>query len=170
MKKMRKTYEKGTKLCTKEVSEQIQKYFEAMNDFLLVDVSSSSGKSCVVSGPSRMAAMISNKTYLVDNQVMSRASVGVMTSNSPTDGPIFIESRGGIISLDHNWGVVIITVKDVLQGRPYQHWNHLPKLSLLCYKLLLKQIGIVYGMITCHVEHATWNRVTTVRHPKGSCC
>ena len=41
MKKMRKSLGKGTKLYTKGVSEQIQKDFEAMNDFLCVDVRSS---------------------------------------------------------------------------------------------------------------------------------
>ena len=63
MEEMRKTLGKGTKLCTKGVSEQIQRYLEVMNGFPFMDVRSSSGKSCVVSGPSRMATMISNKMY-----------------------------------------------------------------------------------------------------------
>ena len=41
-----------------------------MHDFPFVDVRSSSGKSCVVSGPSCMAAMISNKRYNPGDRVV----------------------------------------------------------------------------------------------------
>ena len=60
MKMTKNTLRKGTKLCTKGTSKQIQKDFDEVSDLSCIDVRSSSGKSRVMSGPSCMAAMLSN--------------------------------------------------------------------------------------------------------------
>ena len=60
---MKKSLAKVVSPCTKGVDDQIQREKEAMSDFPFNDVRTNSGKSRVMSGPSHMASMRSNKRY-----------------------------------------------------------------------------------------------------------
>ena len=61
--KVKKALAKSRCPCTKRVDEQVQRENESVSDFPLERVRTKSGKSRVVSGPSRMAAMRSNKRF-----------------------------------------------------------------------------------------------------------
>ena len=69
VKKVEKSLVKAMCPCTKGVEEQFQRENEAMSDFPFVDMRTKSGKSRVVSGPSRIAAMQSNKRFKPGDQV-----------------------------------------------------------------------------------------------------
>ena len=61
--KVKKSLAKIRCPCTKGVDEQVQRENESVSDFPLERVRTKSGKSRVVSGPSRMVAMRSNKRF-----------------------------------------------------------------------------------------------------------
>ena len=63
VKKMKKSLAKSVSPCAKGVDEQIRREKVAMSGFPFIDVRTNSGKSRVVSGPSQMAAMGSNKRF-----------------------------------------------------------------------------------------------------------
>ena len=63
VRKVKKSLAKAVRPCTKGVDEQVRRENEAMSDFPFIDVRTKSGKSRVVSGPSRMEAMRSNKRF-----------------------------------------------------------------------------------------------------------
>ena len=79
MKKLKNTLAKGMSLCTKGVTEQIQKEFEVMNDFLFINVRSSSGTSRVVSGRGRMADTRSKKS--TNLKIRASMKIGESTSH-----------------------------------------------------------------------------------------
>ena len=44
---------------------------------------------------------------LVYNQVVGLPSVWVDKSNNPTHGPVGLRSKGGVISLDSHWSIIV---------------------------------------------------------------